>query len=147
MNHTIKSFTRADIAPCTELYVNVFNAKPWNEEWSYEIAEERLRDLYMTPKFCGLTLYDGKNPAGFIGGNKKQTPQGVVFYIAELCIARPAQGQGAGSVLTDALEEKLRLEKVSGIYLITSRDGPAERFYLKNNYVLNNNRIIMKKNF
>jgi hypothetical protein len=36
---------------CTELYINVFRAKPWNETWSYDSGYQRLLDLIHTPFF------------------------------------------------------------------------------------------------
>ncbi|QGH32786.1 GNAT family N-acetyltransferase [Gracilibacillus salitolerans] len=147
LKYSVRSFIRTEIENCVDLYIKVFNSQPWNEEWSYDIAKERLTDLYNTPKFLGLTLYRGRELVGFIGGNKKRTPQGIVFYIAELCINNDIQGKGLGSLLLESLEEQLQENKVSSIYLITSNGGLAERFYIKKDYEMNENRIIMKKTF
>ncbi|UOQ43735.1 GNAT family N-acetyltransferase [Halobacillus salinarum] len=145
MNNVIRSLSRHEIEDCIDLYIKVFNSKPWNEEWSYDIARERLTDMYNTPKFLGLTLYQGSELVGFIGGNKKRKPQEIVFYIAELCIKNDIQGKGLGSMLLEFLEEQLSEDKVSSIYLLTSNDGLAERFYIKKNYEMNENRIVMRK--
>ncbi|WP_079478975.1 GNAT family N-acetyltransferase [Halobacillus salinus] len=147
MENVIKAFEKTEIDNCVALYIKVFNSKPWNEEWSQHIAKERLTDLYNTPKFQGLTLYQGDELVGFIGGNKKRTPNGVVFYIAELCISNGIQGKGFGSKLLESLEKQLNEDRVSSIYLITSNDGLAERFYIKKNYEINENRVILKKAF
>ncbi|WP_235872318.1 GNAT family N-acetyltransferase [Siminovitchia acidinfaciens] len=125
--------------------MKVFNSAPWKENWSYEVAKERLDDLYHTPKFVGYTLCNYDKLVGFIAGNKKRTPKGIVFYIAELCINSEEQGQGYGSLLLESLEKELINNDVTSIYLLTSKGGLAESFYLKKNYSVNRNRIVMKK--
>ncbi|WLR46476.1 GNAT family N-acetyltransferase [Halobacillus litoralis] len=147
MENVIKAFENTEIESCVDLYTKIFNSEPWNEEWSYDIAKEKLTDLYNTPKFLGLTLYQGSELVGFIGENRKRTPKGIVFYIAELCINNDIQGKGLGSLLLESLEEQLNKDKVSSIYLITSNGGLAERFYIRKNYEINENRVILRKAF
>jgi aminoglycoside 6'-N-acetyltransferase I len=142
---SIKTFNLESLEECIDLYIKVFNSAPWEENWSYEVAKERLDDLYHTPKFDGYTLYNNDRLVGFIVGNQKRTPQGIVFYIAELCINSEEQGQGYGSLLLESLEKKLKNIDVTSIYLLTSNGGLAESFYLKKNYAVNKNRIVMRK--
>jgi aminoglycoside 6'-N-acetyltransferase I len=136
-----------NLEQCIELYIKVFNSEPWNESWTYETAKERLTDLLHTPKFTGFFWKNNETPIGFIAGNSKTTYQGITFYLAELCINNEIQGKGYGSQLVQfLLEEELQKKNVKNIYLLTSNGGLAESFYRKNGYVVNNNRIVMKKN-
>ncbi|WP_081430722.1 MULTISPECIES: GNAT family N-acetyltransferase [Anoxybacillaceae] len=70
----------------------------------------------------------------------------MTFYLAELCINNEIQGKGYGSKLLQFLEEELQKKNVKSIYLLTSNGGLAKNFYRKNGYIVNNNRIVMKKN-
>lgn len=145
MAEIILPFTIDKIEQCIELYINVFNSEPWNETWTYQNAKERLTDLINTPKFLGYLLYDNDELIGFIAGNSKKTYSGLTFYLAELCINNQIQGKGYGSKLLRYLENQLRKKEIHSLYLLTAKGGQAEAFYIKNNYVINENRIVIRK--
>lgn len=83
---------------------------------------------------------------GFIAGNSKKMYTGLTFYLAEFCINNQIQGKGYGSKLLLYLEEELKKRDIQSIYLLTATGGLAEAFYLKNNYIVYENRVVMKKN-
>jgi aminoglycoside 6'-N-acetyltransferase I len=56
------------------------------------------------------------------------------------------QGKGHGSKMLRALEAELQKREIKSLYLLTGNDGLAEAFYLKNDYVVNEDRVVMKKN-
>lgn len=145
MSEKIIPLSFDNVESCIELYINVFNSDPWNEMWSEETARERLTDLINTPKFLGFLLYEEDRLAGFIAGNAKKSYAGLTFYLAELCINNQIQGRGYGSKLLNHLEEELRSRDIQSLYLLTANGGMAEAFYLKNNYVINEKRIVMRK--
>ncbi len=131
---SLSIFTQEELTDCLHLYINVFNAPPWNETWTVESAEERLSDLLSTPKFRGYTLHIDGKPAGFIAGNAKRTSKGMTFYIAELCVDPSIQGKGIGSTLLSHLEKELNREGMESIYLLTSPGSPAEAFYERHSF-------------
>ncbi|MBO0999979.1 GNAT family N-acetyltransferase [Bacillus sp. SD075] len=137
--------TLENVEQCTELYMNVFNSEPWNERWTYETAKERLSDLLHTPKFLGFLFHIDHNPVGFIAGNSKVSYQGVTYYLAELCVNNEMQGKGHGSKMLHSLEDELQKREIKSLYLLTANDGLAEAFYRKNDYVVNEDRVVMKK--
>lgn len=139
--------TSENLELCIELYMNVFNREPWNERWTYETAKERLSDLLHTPKFLGFLFHIDHKPVGFIAGNSKVSDQGLTYYLAELCVNNQMQGKGHGSKMLRALEAELQKREIKSLYLLTANDGLAEAFYLKNDYVVNQDRVVMKKNF
>ncbi|MGM0807088.1 MAG: GNAT family N-acetyltransferase [Bacillota bacterium] len=146
MAETIGPMTLDRIEQCVKLYINVFNKDPWNETWTDRTAKERLMDLMHTPKFLGYLLYDKDALIGFIAGNSKQSFGGLTFYLAEFCISNQIQGNGYGSKLLLYLEDELKKRDISSLYLLTAKGGLAEAFYLKNNYTINENRVVIKKN-
>ncbi len=146
MTETIIPITNDKLEECIELYINVFNCRPWDETWTYQTANERLSDLMHTPKFLGFLLYENDTLIGFIAGNSKKTYTGLTFYLAEFCINNQIQGKGYGSKLLLYLEEELKKRDIQSIYLLTATGGLAEAFYLKNNYIIYENRVVMTKN-
>lgn len=146
MAETIEPITEKYLEQCIELYIDVFNSEPWNETWTYQSASERLTDLINTPKFLGFLLFDNDNLIGFIAGNSKKTYSGLTFYLAELCINNQTQGKGYGSKLLHYLEDELKQRNIQSLYLLTATGGLAEAFYLKNQYIINDSRVVIKKN-
>ncbi|MGE7187030.1 GNAT family N-acetyltransferase [Peribacillus sp. NPDC006672] len=146
MTEIMLPITPENLEQCIELYLNIFNSEPWNESWAYETAKERLTDLLHTPKFLGFLFHIDNNLVGFIAGNSKKTYQGLTFYIAELCVNSEIQGKGYGSKILHSLEDELQKREIKSLYLLTANGGPAEAFYRKNDYVVNEHRIVMKKN-
>ncbi|MFE4814426.1 GNAT family N-acetyltransferase [Peribacillus simplex] len=138
--------TSENLEQCIELYMNVFNRAPWNESWTYETAKERLSDLLHTPKFLGFLFLVDHIAVGFVAGNSKVSYQGLTFYLAELCVNNEMQGKGHGSKMLQSLEDELQKREIKSLYLLTANDGLAEAFYLKNDYVVNEDRVVMKKN-
>ncbi|MCK1985729.1 MULTISPECIES: GNAT family N-acetyltransferase [Peribacillus] len=138
--------TSENLEQCIELYMNVFNREPWNENWTYETAKERLSDLLHTPKFLGFLFQVDHHAVGFVAGNSKVSYQGLTYYLAELCVNNEMQGKGHGSKMLQSLEDELQKREIESLYLLTANDGLAEAFYLKNDYVVNEDRVVMKKN-
>lgn len=146
MTERMEPMTMDALDECIKLYKNVFNSEPWNEAWSYDIAKERLIDLINTPKFLGFLLYKENHLVGFIAGNSKKSYQGLTYYLAELCVSSEIQGKGYGTILLTFLENELKNRDTKSLYLLTSNGGLAEAFYKKNGYLINENRIVIKKN-
>ncbi|KXG09287.1 GNAT family N-acetyltransferase [Anoxybacillus rupiensis] len=145
MEEIVAPMTFEHLQECIELYIRVFHREPWNENWTYEAARERLTDLLHTPKFIGFVCKQREAILGFIAGHSKASDQGMAFYLAELCIDQKAQGKGYGSQLLQVLEEELQKQHVKSIYLLTSAYGAAAAFYRKNGYTVRADRIVMKK--
>ena len=55
------------------------------------------------------------------------------------------QGNGIGTILLDYVESNLLIGDCFRMILVTNMDLPAEEFYLKKGFNINQNRIIMAK--
>jgi aminoglycoside 6'-N-acetyltransferase I len=119
--------------PCAALFVAVFNTPPWNDAWTHETVKGRLAEILATPGFRGLVAMDDA-VVGFIIGNCEQWFDGMHFCVKEMCVRPDLQGQGIGTQLLQRLEESLRAEGVTLMYLLTLRGSPAAEFYGKRGY-------------
>ena len=133
------------IAEYAELFVSVFNAEPWNDEWTKETAQIRIENMMKTNTFIGKALYAGNDLKGLIWGQKKQHYNGMHFHIEEFCVKTPEQNKGFGSALLKALEGALSEIGVSNIYLITSKGDKTEGYYSKRGFVSSDNMVLMTK--
>jgi aminoglycoside 6'-N-acetyltransferase I len=111
-----------------EVFVEAFNAEPWNDQWPIDSATCRLRDLQATPGFEGAALLIDNVLTAFVGGYRQRWwDNSDHFHIAEMAVRRHAQRSGHGTHLLRAFLAELN--DVSRVYLLTAADGPAADFY------------------
>lgn len=134
MNNII-SIKTEHILKCTELYINVFNAEPWNDKWTLGTAHKRLNDINISPNFEGVLYLEYGQVKGAIFGNNEQFYDGVHYNLREMFISSELQGKGIGSKLLNELEKRLKRLDVTTIILFTSKENNTNTFYLKNNFL------------
>jgi ribosomal protein S18 acetylase RimI-like enzyme len=130
----IRNYIDSDIDSCTKLFISVFNKEPWNDNWTQERAKLYLEEFTKYPNFRGVVAEIDKSIIGFIFGSRKSWWSGDEYFINEICVENAVQRTGIGSKLLRYLEEALQREGVKNITLLTKREIPAERFYLKNDF-------------
>ena len=113
----------------TDLFVDTFNAPPWNDLWSHEQARTRLRDIMRMPNFCGAAEYREGRLVGMLMGHGEQSYDGMHFQILELCVANDMKGQGIGGRMIREFMEYLDRKGVTSVYLLTMRGAASEDFY------------------
>lgn len=141
----IKKITEKMLDELTELFIDVFNAPPWNDLWSVDQARIRLRDIMKRPKFFGIAEYDGNRLVGMIMGHGEQSFDGIHFQILELCVANDMKGNGIGSHLLDELTKYLESRGITCVYMLTMRGVNTEEFYGKYGFKISQQMCIMSK--
>lgn len=130
---TVVPLDASRLAAAAALFVDVFNAPPWNDRWSIDSAGQRLHDLLDTPGYAGAALLDSDGVVlGFVGGYRQRWYDGWHFYVAEMAVTRRRQRSGLGTQLLGGFLDGL--VDVSGVYLLTQLDGPAAAFYVKHGF-------------
>lgn len=142
---TLQRLQQHHLQQCTTLFMNVFNAAPWNDEWTEPVAQAYLQDFYDTPKQLSVVALDGDEIVGFLIGVQKKWWSGDEFFVHELCVANDRQQQGIGKQLLNYLIEQLPTS-VSNITLLTDRGVPAEAFYKKNGFEEIERIVFLNKN-
>lgn len=129
----IRPLEERHMPAATRLYVEVFNAEPWNDRWTYSTAFTRLQNTFNTPGAFGLVA-EPDHPIGVVIGYIEQWYDGQHFYLKELFVARERQRSGIGTSLMRQLEDALKQQSVDRVYLLTETSGPAADFYAKRGY-------------
>ena len=130
----IHSLKDAHLKSCTELYIKVFNAEPWKDEWTTESAYNRLTDILTSPNFIGVYYEEDKEIKAAIFGNCEHWFEGMHYNLKEMFVSAELQGSGIGSKLLKHLEERLRKLGVVEIFLFTSKGNKTSYFYEKNGF-------------
>ncbi|MDN7227383.1 GNAT family N-acetyltransferase [Planococcus sp. N064] len=124
----------SDLLRCTDVFIEVFNREPWNDEWESEKAGRYLLDFYRTPGFLGLLATEGEELIGFLFGVHRVWWSGDEFFVHEMCVKSSQQNKGIGKALVDRLLEELEARSIIHLSLLTDRGIPAEAFYKKNGF-------------
>lgn len=119
----------ADIPEIVELYIETFNAAPWNDGWTVETAGKRLHQMINVEDFYGLLAFEDGQLRGMILGCMEQYYDGLVFNIREFCIRNNLRGRGIGSEIFRQFETDLKSLGVTRLILFTSRGEQTEHFY------------------
>jgi aminoglycoside 6'-N-acetyltransferase I len=144
-NENIFSIKNEHIIKCSELYIKVFNAEPWNDKWTLGTAHKRLNDIYISPNFEGILYLEYGKVKGAIFGNYEQFYDGVHYNLREMFVSNESQGKGIGSNMLNVMEKRLRELGVTTIFLFTSKGNKTSTFYLKNNFSEWDSMAIMGK--
>ena len=121
------------LAACVALYVETFNAPPWDESWQAHDVTQRLGDFLGTPRAQGVCLTDADGRlVGFALGHLERSAGEDHFLLKEMCVRTSQQRQGYGALLLGALAD--RLSDVRQWYLLTARDSDAAVFYGRNGF-------------
>lgn len=129
----IKVLTENDLENCAQLFVEIFNNEPWNDQWTLKGALTYISEFFYTPNFKGYLAMEGEEIIGFLYGVKRSWWSGSEFYIHEMGVKPAYQGKGIGSGLLEYLNKELD-GKVAYLSLLTDRGMPAESFYQKHNF-------------
>jgi ribosomal protein S18 acetylase RimI-like enzyme len=134
----LREIQKKDLAICAEIFSRTFSNTPWNENWNTDSALERISHFYDSKGFCGVVAEED-GVLGFVLGNIEPYFTGPIFYLREMCTDPAYQNSGIGSMLLTRLENTLASKGVKSIYLITEHNIPAEQFYMKRGYKVDEN--------
>lgn len=142
----IREFKSSDLELCVELFIDVFNREPWNDQWTNDRAKQYLMNFVNTPGFNGVVAANEPAIKGFIFGVSKCWWKGNEFFIHELCVRGDHHRSGIGTNMLQYLEQILIKEGIEDIALLTNRDIPAEMFYVKNGFKEIKRIVFLAKN-
>ncbi|GAA5176782.1 hypothetical protein GCM10025771_12480 [Niveibacterium umoris] len=126
-----RPITAAHIPQLVPIFIEIFNAPPWHDGWTPEVATERFESLVANPNFRGFAIWENDVPLGFALGARERWHDGWFFALREMCVARARQGEGIGRRLIEAMCEDLREEGISSINLQTGENAPGHAFYAR----------------
>jgi aminoglycoside 6'-N-acetyltransferase I len=141
----LQSIEEGHLRACATLFVSVFNSPPWNEQWSEDVALQRLEDCFNTPGSYGIVAIADDKVVSFAIGVIERYERTKNFYLKEMCVSSIEQRSGIGTKIIDALYQNLADRGVGMIYLFTMRETPAAAFYKKCGFLSSSKLIMMSR--
>lgn len=130
----IRRYIPSDLKMAAEVFRAAFAAEPWNEEWSLELAETRIKELMSAPHSIGYVSEENGVIQAVLCGRKLTYLHGVEYVIDEFCVSPDIQQSGIGTAVLDYARKDLACENIAAMALLTGRGKPSERFYIKNGF-------------
>jgi aminoglycoside 6'-N-acetyltransferase I len=128
-------------------YVETYNAPPWNDQWTVELALEKFDEMMDCRGSFGLVCYDDDdNFSGVILGNPELYFNCKQFFIKDFFVPLSLQGKGIGSLLMAEFEKRLSAMGIDKVYLFTSKGERTEGFYKKRGFNTWGGMVLMGKN-
>jgi aminoglycoside 6'-N-acetyltransferase I len=141
----ISAIVESDLQAISQLYVSVFSNPPWNEDWEFTWAYERLNWIYQSQGFAGYIALDGTQIFGAIMGHAVPFKGKKGFEIVEFLVAAKYQNQGVGNQLLAQLELNLKQDNYDFTWLLTLKNTDAESFYSKRSYQRDCKIVLLNK--
>lgn len=145
--YTLKRLGPEDREAIKEVFVSVFTAEPWCDDWSdAEQLDLYLQDLTSQGYSLTYGLYDDAGELiGISLGYIKHWYSGTEYIINELCIRTERQGAGAGTFFIREIEKAIRELGIKQIFLLTDSNVPAYEFYRKNGFTEQTTNVSFSK--
>ena len=145
MSLTFRPMTPADFPACARELIAAFAQAPWNEEWTYEQAYDRIDEIMSARVSRGWVCMEGDKCISMLAGRIMTYQDTKLFYIDEFSVHPEHQRQGLGSRMLSFARAELQKEpcRINHISLITERGFPSVAFYEKNGFVELTNELTM----
>lgn len=141
----IKELSPSEVEKAARLFIDVFAADPWCEEWLEADAQRRIAELMATPAAIALAASADNHILGFAIGAVEQQSKGRCLIIREFCVSSAERRKGLGKRLLTAIEEHCRDQGIELIGLSTQKGAPAFMFYEDQGYSGVDGEIYMTK--
>jgi len=141
---TIRKFTLEMLDECVDLYMKTYAQAPWNESWeSRDVVANFYKNHYANNYFVGYVAMKDEKIAAISAGFLKPYIHGMEYYIDDFFVSTDYHRQGIGSKFMAAIKKELLSQNIHAIMLNTERGYPAQQFYERAGFEVDENLIIL----
>ena len=125
----IRKATVEDITSLAQTMALAYSEAPWNENWTEERAERRVRAILGNYEGLGLVAVENETVVGGLLGYVDPYAEEDFFFVSEIFVIPEMKKHGVGKKLMTELETVLAEKGIHVIQLISIEDN--ETFYNK----------------
>lgn len=139
----IRKVTKNDYEQIARIMMAAFKNPPWNEDWSFNQALQRVEQLN-DGKYTRCYVYVSDNQIiGVMCGKLITYVDSIDLMIEDFYLDPSCQGKGIGNLFMESLVKELK--DVDNFTLLTKRSYYCVDFYQKNGFIEPEEVIFMKK--
>ena len=127
MRYKFKELELGDLDILIDKYIIYYNDD--GGKWTYDLAKKRLEQIFLTPNFYGIGLYNESELVGFAVGWFKEFDNLELFYLEEILVFKEYQNKGSGTKILQEVESLVKKKGVQRISLSTTYEDEHQRFY------------------
>ena len=116
---------------CAEILVESYNSELCNDQWTKEVALDKLTIYFNTPKFIGWTASKNGQIIGCCVCNIEPYFTGDYYYLKDMFVLPTSQKLGIGSSFMTTIKQVLASINVKMIILFTGQQHFPFNFYQK----------------
>lgn len=139
----ITQINQNDIPAVAQALAKSYSEEPWNENWSQEKAERRVKGILANFESIGLKYESDGNILGGLLGFVDPYAEEDFFFISEIFVIPENKKQGIGSALLFELEKLLKQRNISVIQLNSINYN--QNFYEKNGFQKDSVDVMYKR--
>ena len=141
----IRIMEKNDIPEVTKIFINAYSDPPWNEDWNYEKAFIRIKEIFdANNSICLICLYQQKI-VGAIQCLLIPWTSGYQLDVRDLFVDNKFQNMSIGTQLLEYLPNVLPKGEPVEIVLSTKRNIKLINFYEKNGFSTNEDFVFYSK--
>jgi len=138
----IRKATKKDIKEIAKLMTEEFSKPPFKEKTTINSVIKSLNFYFKIGK--AFVAVEDKI-VGIVVFKVEQWWEGPVILIEDLAVKEDFKKQGIGGKLTDEVEEYGKKIKANSVSFTTNSNSSAVKFYTKQGYKKEKNRIFIRK--
>ncbi|MBN2039075.1 MAG: GNAT family N-acetyltransferase [Spirochaetes bacterium] len=130
----IKEYKDKYLKECINTFIRVYNAPPWNNQWTFDAALVHLTNMVNTPGFIGYVSLENSKVVAACIGHIKCWWDSKEYFIDDFFVDDSKQRSGYGSELLEYIQKDMPGRDIKSITIVIGKNSPADNFYDKNKF-------------